>query len=151
MTDDATPSYLLGPEQCEAFLRAFEDGSLPAAEWTHQAHIAMATVYINRYKDAVLPHTRAAIRNYLLAVGKPITAYHETLTIFWLAVVAEATQSLRNPSLHDAVKQNCAAFGSQSKLHEHYYSFDVANSTDARVRWTPPDLQPLLIAFSINI
>jgi hypothetical protein len=151
LSDDATPSYLLGPKECEAFLGAFEDGSLPGPEWTHQAHIAMATVYLNRYGDSVLPHTRAAIRNYLLARGKAITHYHETLTIFWLAIVAKAMQQLQALPQHEAVQRNCAAFGAQSKLYERYYSFDVFNSAEARAQWIPPDLLQLAIPFPANL
>jgi hypothetical protein len=150
LSDEGTPPYLLGPEECETFLSAFADGSLPAEEWTHQAHIAMATVYLNRYGASVLTHTRAAIRNYLLARGRPIAAYHETLTIFWLAVVAETMQQQKNLSLHTAVQLNCAAFGKQSKLHKQYYSFDVFNSPEAHTRWMPPDLRPLPISFSTD-
>lgn len=151
MSSEPAASYLLGPEECHAFLGAFEDGSLPATEWTHQAHIAMATVYLVRYGDFVLPHTRAAIRNYLLARGKAVTNYHETLTIFWLAVVAEATQALRQIPQYDALVQNCAAFGSKSKLHESYYGFDVFNSKHARTRWIAPDLKPLSIPFPTDL
>ena len=147
MNGASLPSYLLSPEECETFLSAFEDGSLPATEWTHQAHIAMATVYLNRYGDSVLPHTRAAIRNYLLARGKPVANYHETLTIFWLAVVAEAMRGRQALPQHQAVVRNCARFGAQSKLHDQYYGFDVFNSAEARSRWMPPDLRPLLIPF----
>ena len=147
MSDADTPSYLLGPDECEAFLSAFEDGSLPAAEWTHQAHIAMATVYLARYGDSVLPRTRAALRNHLLSRGKPTGLYHETLTIFWLSVVAEAMRSHQSLPLHESVCRNCARFGSQNKLHERYYSFDVFNSEEARSHWIPPDLLPLSIPF----
>jgi hypothetical protein len=142
---------MAGPEECETFLAAFEDGSLPADEWTHQAHIAMATVYLNRYGDSVLPHTRTAIRNYLLARGRPIGAYHETLTIFWLAVIAQAMQHQTSISLHETVRRNCAKFGGQSKLHGQYYGFDVFNSPEAHTRWMPPDLRPLPIPFPTDI
>jgi hypothetical protein len=147
LSNESTPSFLIGSEECETFLSAFEDGSLPADEWTHQAHIAMATVYLARYGDSVLPHTRAAIRNYLLGRGKAITHYHETLTIFWLAIVSEALREQRGVSQHESVCRNCARFGSQSKLHEQYYSSDVFNSADARARWIPPDLLPLAVPF----
>ena len=151
MSDANTPSYLLGPQECEAFLGEFEGGSIPSAEWTHQAHIAMATVYLTRYGDSVLPHTRAALRNHLLTRGRPIGAYHETLTIFWLAVVAEATRAYDATSLHEAVCRNCATFGSQSKLHKRYYGWDVFNSPEAHARWMPPDLLPLTIPFPTDV
>lgn len=151
MSDDSTPSYLLGPEECEAFLSEFEAGAVPSEEWTHQAHIAMATVYLTRYGNSVLPHTRAALRNHLLSRGRSISLYHETLTIFWLAVVAEAAQQHKHASLYESVQQNCATFGSQSKLHERYYGFDVFNSLEAHERWMPPDLLPLTIPFPTGI
>jgi hypothetical protein len=151
LSNASTPSYLLGPEECEAFLAEFEAGAVPSAEWTHQAHIAMATVYLVRYGDSVLPHTRAALRNHLLSRGKPIGLYHETLTIFWLAVVAEAMRAQQTLPLHTIVCNNCAAFSGQSKLHERYYSFDVFNSPEPHARWMPPDLLPLTIPFSTDL
>jgi hypothetical protein len=146
-----TPSYLLGPEECEAFLAEFEAGAVPSAEWTHQAHIAMATVYLARYGDSVLPHTRAALRNHLLSRGKPVGLYHETLTILWLAVIAEAMQKHEGLPQYEVVQRNCAVFGSQSKLHERYYSFDVFNSPEAHARWVPPDLLPLMVPFPTDL
>ncbi len=151
MSDANTPSYLLGPEECEAFLAEFEAGAVPTAEWTHQAHIAMATVYLARYGNSVLPHTRAALRNHLLSRGRPIGFYHETLTIFWLGVVAEAMQKHKGLPQHELVQRNCVLFGSQSKLHERYYSFDVFNSPEAHARWMPPDLLPLTIPFPTDV
>jgi hypothetical protein len=151
LSDASTPSYLAGPRECEAFLGEFEAGAVPSAEWTHQAHIAMATVYLARYSDSVLPHTRAALRNHLLSRGRPIGLYHETLTIFWLAVVAEAMRTQQPQPLHTLVRNNCAAFGGQSKLHERYYSFDVFNSEEAHARWMPPDLLPLTVPFSTDL
>ena len=104
-----------------------------------------------RYGDTVLPHTRAALRNHLLSRGKPIGLYHETLTIFWLAVVAEAMRAQQPSSLHTVVCNNCAAFRSQNKLHERYYSFDVFNSAEAHVRWMPPDLLPVTVPFPTDV
>ena len=151
MSDSDTPSYLLGPEECEAFLGEFEAGSVPSSEWTHQAHIAMATVYLTRYGNSVLSHTRAALRNHLLSRGRSISLYHETLTIFWLAIVAEAISQQEGISQHEAVQRNCATFGRRTKLHEQYYGFDVFNSPEARTRWIPPDLRPLAIPFPTDI
>ena len=150
MSDASAPSYLLGPEECDAFLADFEAGAVPSAEWTHDAHIAMATVFLARYGDSVLPHTRAALRNHLVSRGNPVSLYHETLTIFWLAVIAEAMREQPPLAPYEAVRQNCARFGRQNKLHEHYYNFDVFNSADARVRWVAPDLRPLRIPFPIG-
>jgi len=151
LSGESTPAYLLGPDECDTFVGRFEAGSVPSEEWTHQAHIAMATVFLARYGNSVLPHTRSALRNHLLSRGKPINLYHETLTILWLAVIAEAMQTQRDLPLHTIVCNNCAAFSAQNKLHERYYSFDVFNSDEARARWMPPDLLPLTIPFPTDV
>jgi hypothetical protein len=145
------PSFLEGKERRHEFLCAFEDGTLPAEDWTHAAHIAMATVYLERYGESVLAHVRRAIRNYLLARGKPVTAYHETLTIFWLAVVAQTRALLPGLSEDEAVLRLHAMFGENSKLHIDFYSFDVVSSEEARSRWIAPDLKPLPVPFLIYI
>ena len=142
--------FLLGKEERHRFLSEFEAGNLPAEEWTHAAHLAMATVYLARYGDQVLPHTRRAIRNYLLARSKPVTNYHETLTVFWLAVVSEALGTVDGEPEDEAVLRMHETFGGDSKLYKSFYSFDAAASSEARARWVPPDLRALPVRFSVQ-
>src|SRR3954470_16937621 len=55
-------------------LNSFESGTLPKATWTHDAHIAVATLYLLRHHDGALSKTRNAIRRYNESVGTPNTA-----------------------------------------------------------------------------
>ncbi len=39
--------------EIEAFIAAFEDGSLPRSEWTHARHLIMALWYLRHYEREV--------------------------------------------------------------------------------------------------
>ena len=87
------PEHVATPEALETFLARFETGTLPKSEWTHGAHVAAAASYLHGSNfEAVLPLMRARIRFFNEAVGGENTdtsGYHETLTCFWLLVIAE--------------------------------------------------------------
>ena len=129
-----------------SFMQAFEDGQLPKASWIHASHIAVATVYLRRCRGEALPTMRAAIVRYNQAVGtenSESSGYHETLTIFWLAVLAECLDSMDATSTVDAVCRLIGMFGGRRSLHTEYYSTDIVKSLEARRSWFPPDKKPL--------
>ncbi|MEZ5355112.1 MAG: hypothetical protein R2762_20955 [Bryobacteraceae bacterium] len=130
----------------DAFLRGFEDGSYPSTEWTHEAHIVMATAYLAALpiEDATA-HIRGRIPAYNLAQGGQNTdtsGYHETLTIFWIRILADWLTGRTESSRLEKVRAAAAEFGQQRKLHEGYWSFDVVKSVEARRIWVPPDRMP---------
>ena len=132
------------------FVAAFERGELPRAMWTHGAHVAIAALYLQRHGDNVLAMTRAAIRRHNRSVGTPESAYHETLTIFWLAAVDEFLSNVEYDSELGAVRLAVTEFGEKRKLHEVYYSFDVVGSAAARAGWVEPDVRALKIRFILT-
>src|SRR5690606_30705998 len=74
-----------------AFLRAFEDCSLPFAEWKHRAHLKVAYLYLCQYPfERALERVRENIRRYNAATNTPESlerGYHETMTVAWLLLV----------------------------------------------------------------
>ena len=79
-------------------LAAFEDCSLPIAQWTHRAHIRVAWLYLNRHDPAEATNRmRTALQNYNQAAGTPDSldrGYHETITRAYMLLIAAAdTQS----------------------------------------------------------
>jgi hypothetical protein len=138
---------LVSEEALDCFLSAFFDHSLPKAEWTHAAHVALAA-YLLYSEDVavVLPKVRQAIRTYNEAVGGSNTessGYHETLTVFWLKVVSKKLQELNAETRFDAVRGAVTAYGEKRALHAEYYSSDIVRDSVARRQWIEPDLQPL--------
>ena len=63
------------------FLAAFEACTIPRADWTHEAHVRMAWLYLTRlpFADA-LHRVRAGIRRYNDSLGG--TGYHDSWAAF---------------------------------------------------------------------
>ena len=140
--------YWASPQALDDFLRRFEDGTFPKAEWDHQAHVVMAASYLLAHPmEQATEIIRRRIPAYNVAQGGQNTdtsGYHETLTIFWIRVVAAFLASL-DPALSRVEKVGRVAehFAARRGLFRHYYSFDVPASTEARKRWIEPDLLAL--------
>jgi hypothetical protein len=89
---------------------------------------------------------RTRIRAYNVASGVANTetsGYHETLTHFWLILVAHLLHREQPESKLAAARKAVAAFGEERTLHARYYSGDVVKDTAARQSWRSPDLLPL--------
>lgn len=144
------PEFLESPEIFADFLRAFEDTSLAKERWTHGAHIAGGTVYLRRYGTSALSQVRTAIQRFNASKGGPPTAYHETITVFWLAVLDQAMQGHAFASDFDAAIFTARQFGEARSLHTDYYTYDVMTSDAARTRWVAPDARPLAVPFRLR-
>jgi hypothetical protein len=135
-------------QELDEFLRAFESGDYPSAQWTHGAHLAMAGGYLTRMSAAeAVPFLREKIAAYNVAQGgvnSEDSGYHESLTIFWVYLVAAHLASL-DPSMSrvDKVRNVVETFTAHRDIFRGYWSFDVTKSVEARKKWVPPDLRPL--------
>jgi len=147
MSASAQNGFLDSEETIDLFLHAFFHHALPKVQWTHAAHVTLAASLLHSAEVAtVLPQVRNAIRSYNEAVGTRNTdtsGYHETLTVFWLRIVAQKLHHLRIPSRLEAVRAVVDAFGEERALHKLYYSGDIVADIVARRVWVEPDLQPL--------
>jgi GNAT superfamily N-acetyltransferase len=85
----------------DALLEAFLARTLPAAEWTHEAHLLVGLMLARRLPEAeLLPFLRQAISAYNIASGgenTDTTGYQDSITAFYaatLAAFARATADL---------------------------------------------------------
>ena len=141
-------SLLASPASLESFIAAFLDCTFPGNLWHHREHIIMAGWHLLRYSEAeTIAQTREAIKRYRLARGganDATSGYHETLTVFWIRLTGVALA--RHSDTTDEVTRLCAVadeLGPKTRLYFDYYSYDVLNSTPARLQWMEPDLKPL--------
>lgn len=117
----------------------FETRTLPKAEWTHEAHLAVCwhTVRVMG-QEAALAHLRRGICTYNESTGtvnSPTSGYHETLTRYYIGIVAH----LDLPSIDDvAVHPSCGR--TAPMLH---WSSERLFSVAARLDWADPDLAAL--------
>ena len=71
------------------FLAALEGTTLPAAEFTHRAHVRAGFLYLHRHDfPGACVAMKRAIQGFAASLGKA-TLYHETMTIAYLALIAE--------------------------------------------------------------
>ena len=142
MTETGKPDVREAGPGDDAFLRAFEDGSLPPAAWTHEAHVRLAWLVLRREAlSEATDRVRDGIRRYNATVlGRP-EAYHDTLTVAYVRIIASRMRphedwagfAERNPDLLDY----------RRPVTSRYYSAARMASPEARERVLAPDLEPL--------
>ncbi|MCP9930483.1 hypothetical protein KBY82_06775 [Cyanobium sp. AMD-g] len=77
----------------ERLVAAFEALSLPRANRTHRAHLAVGVHYLRDWGlDGALPRMRERLQAYNLACGDP-DGYSETITAAYLASIAAEISS----------------------------------------------------------
>jgi hypothetical protein len=135
--------YLTSEDSLELFSARFEGGTLPKEEFTHAAHVAVCCMHLYR-EDAekTLEQLRKLIPRFNESVGGKNTddaGYHETLTVFWVRVLAGFYAVGKWESRLEFVRRGIAEYGGQRALHNEYYGFDVLKSKEARRIWIPPD------------
>lgn len=125
----------------------FVDRSLPKAEWTHRAHLVVCWVALH-HRDAAGAGAflRDAITAYNEATGVENTTtsgYHETLTQYYVAAVAELAAATVD-ELFEAPACSATAPG-------RHWSRALLFSPTARAQWVDPDLTPLPCGQAINV
>lgn len=122
----------------DEFLDAFEAAVIPRPDWTHDAHVRMAWLYLNRYPAAdALERVRNGIQKLNVRNGV-LEGYHETITVAFVRVIsarllhAEPYESFRarNPDLYDR---------SLCPILKHY-TRERLFSAEARAGFLEPDL-----------
>ncbi len=126
-----------------SFIEGFEHGTYPKENWKHEAHVVMAAYYLTLHPvPEATRRIRAGIADYNVAQGGKNTddsGYHETLTIFWIWIVAGFLASLphTNPRL-EMIRAAAERFGKEAAFHRKFYEHNVIGDIDARHHWVPP-------------
>jgi hypothetical protein len=126
-----------------ALVHAFETATIPASEFTHVAHIAVALSYLAELSaDKALARMRGKIRAFAAHHGLS-NLYHETLTIFWMRLLDHVAHSC-DPDLPLWRRINLivARWGDRRPIEAHFTPELIASSA-ARENWVPPDRLPL--------
>jgi hypothetical protein len=120
--------------------RALERGEIK--DFHHASHLHVAWVYLTESTSVqqAARKMRNTLRRFAAAAGKP-EKYHETITLFWVHLLAHATS--RAERLEDIVRANPLLLEKNFPLA--YYSPERLFSDDARTSWVEPDLKLLSI------
>jgi len=131
--------------EIDAFLAAFEAGTLPKARWTHAAHILTGACYVHTLgEEAAIARMRDRVSAYNIAVGGQNTStsgYHETVTVFWIKLLSAHHDPAepRAAFAHRAIRE----LAPRRTIYADFYDFDILASPEARRIWLPPNLRSL--------
>jgi len=135
-------------EEIARLIEAFESCTLSRAEWTHAAHLTVALWYhLTAPAAEVTALVSEGIKRYNAAHGivtTPTGGYHETMTLFWIAIVAKYLRELarRDHSLIALANGLIERYGDKN-LPFTYYTRERLFSLEARASWVGPDLRNL--------
>lgn len=124
--------------------RALERGEIVNENFHHASHLHVAWVYLSESSSVseAAAKMRATLRRFTAAAGKP-EKYHETITLFWVHVLATLHVDRSGKPLEQVVATSPRLLEKDFPLA--YYSSTLLFSNKARTSWIEPDLKPLPI------
>lgn len=122
--------------------RALERGEIPKERFHHASHLHVAWVYLTESSSTgeAANKMRDTLRRFAAAAGKP-EKYHETITLFWVHLLAREQAVSRVKRLEEVVYANPQLLEKNFPLA--YYSAERLFSDEARASWIEPDLKAL--------
>src|SRR6202042_1997443 len=123
--------------EIDAFLAAFEGGTLPKERWTHGAHLLTGACYVHGLgRDAALEKMRVCVRRYNESVGGKNTdtsGYHETITVMWIRLLDGLRREVGAMERAEFARLAVERFAGEKDVFKRYYDFDVVGSVEARL------------------
>jgi hypothetical protein len=122
--------------------RALERGEIENEDFQHVSHLHVAWVYLSESvsPNEVADKMRKTLRQFAASMGK-LEKYHETITLFWIFLLADAHATASSRTLEEIVHANPRLLEKDFPLT--YYSRERLFSQCARSSWLEPDLKPL--------
>lgn len=120
---------------------AFERHDLDVAAFDHEAHVYVGWLFISELgANAGTERFIAALKSLTAALGVP-DKYHDTVTRFYLDLIARHRSGRAYETWDDFRDANPDLFD-RGLLHRHY-SRDLLASDRARESYVAPDLEPV--------
>jgi hypothetical protein len=124
--------------------RALERGQIANEPFHHLSHLHVAWVYLSESFsiEEAATKMRNTLRRFATHVGKA-EKYHETITLFWVHILAQMRAVSSGQGLEEIVQANPRLLEKNFPLD--YYSSERLFSEKARTSWIGPDLKPLSV------
>jgi len=130
-------------DELAEFIAAFTAGTWPRGRWNHRAHLVVAAHYVLTLPQAEATDSiRSGILHYNACqqvANTDSSGYHETLTLFWIAMVRSAARHHTAGDHAARVASIADALAGQRDLWREYYSMDILTDRRARRGWIEPD------------
>ena len=134
-------------EDFDHIVDGFRNKTLPAKEWTHEAHLITGLWHVAHLgHEKALAEMRVGIRTYNESIGGMNTdsgGYHDSITVFWIWLLNEFWYRYSDE------QQSFEEVGNlflRSKYCDRgtallFYSKDFLFSKEARLGFVEPDIQ----------
>lgn len=121
----------------EQIVAAFEDATIDAAEFEHEAHLLVGWRYLQDYTllESITRYS-GALKRLTRKLGVP-NKYHETITWFYLIKIAERKAATDWAAFKTA---NPDLFERNPSIIQQYYSESLLSSECTRQAFVLPDL-----------
>jgi hypothetical protein len=146
----------MGMTDDDELLNAFEQLTLPFAEWTHRAHVRVAFCYLRTHRfEEALAKMRRGVTAYNAHHGvseAPTSGYNETTTHAFLHLIA-ATMSAYGEAIPVSTSALfCEAHAQLMTRHalRLFYSPHRRMHPSAKTQFVEPDLAPLPTILSVK-
>jgi hypothetical protein len=136
--------YYKDIHEIEVVIDGFESCTTTKEDFTHRSHLTVATYYLHESDELdATNRMRTGLLRFLDHHGVGRAKFHETLTIFWIKLVAALVERLdRKLSLLEVTNAVVTSLG-DSRFVFDYYSEGLLWSDEARNGWIAPDLKKL--------
>ena len=120
----------------------FEEGAIDPGQFDHEAHVHLAWSYLQKYdlEDAIAKFSEA-LRRLTRKLGIP-SKYHETITWFFLILIAERKALPGSNDWPTFKRQNPDLFTTNPSVIGNYYSGERLGLSIARSQFVLPDRLP---------
>ena len=124
-------------------IEAFEQGSIDPELFNHEAHVFIAWSYLQQcdLKESI-DRFCAALRRLTKKLGIELK-YHETLSWFFMILIAERRSELGSNVWQTFRQGNADLFATHPSIVRDYYSEERLGWSIARTQFVMPDRLPL--------
>lgn len=126
----------------QELLAKLKDGTLPPADFTHEAHIRLVWILRNQESsESVYSEVSQIIKNYANAIGEG-HIYHETLTYAAVMITLHFIAKTKADEFYEFIEDNLDLMISFKELIEEHYSQELLQLPQAKTQILPPDRKP---------
>ena len=124
------------PEKVEAELAAFERGEVDLASFSHREHVRMAFELLERHTFLEALDRFARALRFITARANKADVYHVTITVAFLALIAQRRAESPGSSWEDFIVRNSDL--GDKKVLERWYDPAALKSPVARTAFVLP-------------
>ena len=124
------------------FERAFSNCTIDPGIFSHEAHLRLAWIHINKYGvESAVENIRQQLQKFVKSVDAE-NKYHETVTVASIRAVNHFFQKSKTESFSDFISENKQLLDNFKNLLLTHYKTDIFKSLVAKETYLEPEKIP---------